>query len=241
MSPVTHRFVPLAILLVLLAGCAASGGAAPRPELVPTPAPSIEPITTPEAAFARIVAIEPRLAGIRPLDPEMIGQSSWYEATRAEGGYSVEVYVGWGDCMAGCIDHHTWTYLVATDGRVGLVAEDGSAIPADEWPSPAGTGKTGILGTAVAGPTCPVERPGDVSCLPRPVAGAEAIVTDEGGAEVARAFTDGAGRFFVELGAGSYRVVAQPVEGLMAYPDPIEVQVTEGEAVVELPYDTGIR
>ena len=240
-----RRLVPLAAVLVLLAAC--SGGAAlaptapPSDPSVPAPVASPDPVTTPEAAFARIVALEPRLAGIRPLDDEMIGQSSWYEATETEGGYEVEVYVGWGDCIAGCIDQHTWNFLVATDGRVALVNDEGAPVPPDEWPSPGGTGLTGILGTASAAPTCPVERPGDPNCLPRPVVNAPVVITDAQGEEVTRAFTDTTGRFFVELPAGSYVVVARPVEGLMSFPEPLEVEVSAGEATVELHYDTGIR
>jgi hypothetical protein len=64
---------------------------------------------------------------------------------------------------------------------------------------------------------------------------------DDGGAEVGRAASDGSGRFFVELPPGSYLVAGQPVEGLMAPPEPVEVEVTEGESTVELAYDTGIR
>jgi hypothetical protein len=240
MTTAVRRLVPLVIVLLVVAGCAASGTAASAPPS-PAPAPSAEPVTSAEDAFDRIVALEPRLAGIQPLDPEMIGGSSWYEATEADGGYAIDVYVGWGDCQSGCIDHHTWTYLVATDGRVALVAEDGSDVPAAEWPSPGGTGRTGILGTALAGPACPVEQPDDPDCLPRPVVQAPLVITDANGEEIARVLTDELGSFFVELPAGTYRIVARPVEGLMGFPEPIEIEVTEGEATVELQYDTGIR
>ena len=240
MTSAVRRLVPLLAVLVLIAGCASSGSAATAAP-APSAVASQEPVTTPEEAFARVVGLEPRFAGVRPLNPEMIGGSSWYDVSDADGGYSVDIYVGWGDCPAGCIDYHTWTFLVADDGRVALVAEDGSDVPPDEWPSPGGTGKTGILGLAAAGPTCPVEQPGDPACLPRPVVAAPVVITDPNGNEVARLLTDELGRFFVELPAGHYRVVARPVEGLMSYPDPIDVEVTEGEATVELSYDTGIR
>jgi hypothetical protein len=232
-----NRIAVLLIALFVASACGSGPGASPTPQPTPTPGP----VTSPEDAFARIVALEPRLAGTRPVDPDSIGNSSWYEADAVDDGYAVEVYVGWGDCMAGCSAHHSWRFAVAADGAVALIEEEGDAVPPGEWPSPGGTGRTGIFGTALAGPTCPVEQPGDASCEPRPVAGATVLVSDAQGGEAASAVTAADGTFFVELPAGSYSVAAQPVEGLMGFPDPIQVEVTQGEATIELPYDTGIR
>ncbi len=250
MRPVIRRLAVFLAVALLVVGCASSGaaslgpGSSPAPSAgaaSPAPAPSLEPVTDAEDAVARVVAFDPRLTGIMPLDPDFIGQSSWYEVSRVEGGYRVDVTIGWGDCPAGCIDRHTWSYLVADDGRVALVDEEGEPVPSSEWPSPAGTGKTGLLIRTVAGPTCPVERPDDPTCLPRPVPAANLVVTDPAGNEVARAVTDGGGAIFVELPAGEYEVVARPIEGYVAFPEPIDVVVTEGETPVELLYDTGIR
>ena len=108
-------------------------------------------------------------------------------------------------------------------------------------PAPAASGGTGIGGTAFAGPTCPVERPGDSACQPRPVEGAVIVVTDAAREEVGQATTDAQGRFFVPLAAGSYLVTAGDVQGLMGPPASQEVVVSEGEATIELEYDTGIR
>ena len=108
-------------------------------------------------------------------------------------------------------------------------------------PAPAASGGTGIRGVAVAGPTCPVERPGDSACQPRPVDGAVVVVTDPAGEEVGQATTDAEGRFFVPLAAGRYLLTAGDVDGLTGAPAPMEVVVTDGAATVELEYDTGIR
>ena len=108
-------------------------------------------------------------------------------------------------------------------------------------PVPAASGGTGIGGVALAGPTCPVERPGDSACMPRAVEGAVVVVTDRAGEEVGQATTDAQGRFFVPLPAGRYLVTAGDVDGLMGSPAPMEVVVSDGEATVELAYDTGIR
>jgi len=81
--------------------------------------------------MAAVVAAVPKFAEIGPLDPNMIGQSAWYEATPASGvgAFVVKIVMGWGDCPAGCIDQHTWTYAVAPDGSVTLLDEGGSPIP----------------------------------------------------------------------------------------------------------------
>ena len=108
-------------------------------------------------------------------------------------------------------------------------------------PAPAASGGTGIGGVALAGPTCPVERPGDSACMPRVVEGAVVVVTDRAGEQVGQATTDAEGRFFIPLPAGRYLVTAGDVDGLMGAPAPMEVAVSDGEATVELAYDTGIR
>ena len=107
--------------------------------------------------------------------------------------------------------------------------------------APAASGGTGIGGVAVAGPTCPVERPGDSACQPHPVEGAVIVVTDAAREEVGQATTDADGRFFVALPAGRYLVTAGDVEGLPNPPASMEVTVSDGEATIELTYDTGIR
>ena len=121
---------------VALAGC--SGGASqtgPAASSAPTPAsaapsvPSGAAVATPEDAVARVVAERPDLAGIVPFDSDRIGGCCWYEVSPADGGFDVEFRVGWGDCPAGCIDEHTWTYRVGVDGSVELVAEGGDPGP----------------------------------------------------------------------------------------------------------------
>ena len=119
-----------------------------------------------------------------------------------------------------------------------LAACSGGASSAPAGPAGGGSG---IGGVAVAGPTCPVERPGDSACQPHPVEGAVIVVTDAAREEVGQATTDANGRFFVALPAGRYLVTAGDVEGLMNPPASMEVVVSDGEATIELEYDTGIR
>ena len=108
-------------------------------------------------------------------------------------------------------------------------------------PSPIASPVGGISGITLAGPTCPVERPGDPACAPRPVAGATILIRDASGADAATIVTDASGRFRVALPPGVYTVVSQPIEGLMGNPAPVDVEVGDSDVTVELSYDTGIR
>jgi hypothetical protein len=242
----------VAIVVVLVAGLVAAACGGVAGSVVPSggdpssaPLPSREPVTTPEGAIAAVIAREPRLTGITGLDPDLIGQGTFYEVTPASGvgAYLVAVTVGWGDCQAGCIDEHEWLYAVQPDGTVILQSESGEPVPNDAWPSPGGDGRTGILLTAVAGPTCPVETvPPKPECAPRPVPGAVVDVLDVGGEPVTQVTLDAGGFAFVELEDGSYTLSGRAVEGLMGSPPPQSVTVADGAAVpIVLSYDTGIR
>ena len=247
----TLTAIATAILLVVLAGCSpaatpspsASGGPAPSA----SPAPSSTTISSPEAAAALVVASDPRFAGIGPKDPNLIGACCWWEASAGRDGYKVGIEIGWGDCPAGCINRHDWTFSVTTAGVVTLVSEQGPPVPSGVGAGGAGggggdgSGVIGIRGLATAGPVCPVVRPNDPNCADRPVVGATIHVLDEAGSEVALLETDRSGAFVVTLEPGRYRVVADPVEGLMRGPDPVDVEVGSTLALVQLSYDTGIR
>lgn len=101
---------------------------------------------------------------------------------------------------------------------------------------------TGLVITATAGPTCPVEQvPPDPNCAPRPVAGAIITMLDAKG-ESTGVVTDAAGTARVALRPGDYVVQAQAVEGLMGIPEPVKVTVVAGTMTpVSLAFDTGIR
>lgn len=233
----------IASMIVLVAGCASSAAPSSPPSPVPS-APIVGTVDTPEEAVAAVVAFEPRFEGITPVMPDVIGQSSWYTVIPASGvgAFIVEIQVGWGDCQAGCISRHVWTYVVQPDGSVALQSERGDPVPDDAWPKPGETGRTGIEGVAVAGPTCPVETVGDPACAPRAVPGATIVASEQGGAEVASVVTDLEGHFFLAVPAGSYVVTGRPVDGLMGEPKPIIVTVADdGLTGMQLDYDTGIR
>ncbi len=103
-------------------------------------------------------------------------------------------------------------------------------------------GPPNVTVTALAGPTCPVVRPGDPACDARPVVGAVVVIRDEGGAEVARVTTGPNGTAEASLPTGSFAFEAQPVDGLMGTPGPTIAAIEAGVAAsIELEYDTGIR
>lgn len=213
--------VPVALAaLVILSACAAG--------------PRASGVADAAAAVRLVLAEQDRFAGIGPRDDDLIGQSSWFEVAASDDGWEVVVRLGWGDCPAGCIDEHRWTYAVGRDGTVELLHEEGSDLP----------DASGVRGTVSAGPTCPVERdPPDPACAARPVAGAVLVFTDAAGTEVTRVASAADGTFSVELAPGAYRLTPEPVDGLMGTPGPIDVQVEAGGPMTELQvsYDTGIR
>jgi hypothetical protein len=216
----SRRVAPLLLVLALgLAACAAAPGGSP-------------PIDA-GAAVKLALAQQARFAGIGPYDGNLIGQAAWYQVADVEDGWQVVIRIGWGDCPAGCINEHRWTYAVGRDASVELIREEGDAL----------SDGTGVRGTVTAGPTCPVERePPDPACAERPVAGAVLVFTDTGGLEVARVTSAADGTFTVELSPGAYHVSAEPVEGLMGTPGPMDVEVEAGQPTeLQVSYDTGIR
>lgn len=100
-----------------------------------------------------------------------------------------------------------------------------------------------VRGLLVAGPICPVERqPPDSACSPRPVEGAVVKALNPAGEVRARAVSDAAGRFQLDLVPGDYTVEALPVEGYSGSPAPVTVTVSSAPVDVgTLMYDTGLR
>ena len=252
-----------ALLALVLLACGGAGSASPSP-IAPTPSPSTTPGATPAPgatpspspmpspggnlvvgsaaqAAALVFASDPRWAGMVPLRSDLIGASSWFEASEDATGFSVVITFGRGDCEAGCIEKHNWNYHVDPDGTVTLVDESGDPFAID----PVGhlPGDSHLNVKLTAGPVCPVEQnPPDPNCAPRNVANAEVVVYDPHGVEVARGTSDQDGMVSFDLPSGPYFVVAQPVEGLMGTPQPEAFSVIGGgTAGLLFEYDTGIR
>lgn len=251
--------VLLPLVLVALVACSAPGvpgasGSTAAPGATSSASPSAGAssgagpggarVTTADAAFAAVRARSPWFDGIGPKNPDLIGQAAWWEAKPAAGGaWALTVSVGWGDCQAGCIDRHAWQWLVAADGGLTFQGESGSPLPAGAAPGLGTVATTsGIGGIVRAGPTCPVERPGDSACADRTVGGAVLVVKDASGAEVARFTTDGSGLFRVDLAPGDYTLDPQPVASAIGVAPSQRVAVAAGRlTLVDVSYDTGIR
>jgi hypothetical protein len=132
----------IVLLLASLAFTGCASGAAPgsisspagfgSPPPGATVAPSASAaggVTSPDEAARRVLASDPRFADVTRKDPNAIGQCCWYQARQVEGGYQVDIVKGWGDCPAGCINSHRWTYAVAPTGQIQLIAESGDPLP----------------------------------------------------------------------------------------------------------------
>jgi hypothetical protein len=203
-----------ALLSVLAAACAATGTGT-------SPAPSNPGVADAASAMAAVRARSPLFDGIDQKDSNKIGQGSWWDAQAGANGWRVTVEVG----------------SLAFVGEQGAQLDD----PVLAQLQAASTAQ-GVGGWAFAGPTCPVERPGDSACGKRMVGGAVLVVTGADGREVARFTTDGSGLFRVHLDPGEYTVQASPVQGLMGTPGPATAEVQAGDEVwLDVAYDTGIR
>jgi len=122
------------LLVATLAACSAAGAPTPTPvpTVRPTPTPIVARVSSPADAAALVIATNPIFSGTIELRPDVIGASRWWTATALpSGGYRVELTIGWGDCMAGCIERHVWTFDVDANGAVKLVSETGDSVPSD--------------------------------------------------------------------------------------------------------------
>jgi hypothetical protein len=124
----------LAVLVTSLAACGAGAAStpSPAPTVRPTPTPIGARVATPGDAAALVIESNPMFAGTMELRPDVIGASRWWTAEPLpSGGYRVVLTVGWGDCPAGCIEHHVWTFDVDANGSFKLVGESGDPVPSD--------------------------------------------------------------------------------------------------------------
>jgi hypothetical protein len=99
---------------------------------------------------------------------------------------------------------------------------------------------SGVDGTVNASPTCPVER-ADEPCPPRPVQTQVRVVRADGSV-AAKANSDVAGRFRVEVSPGRYRLEADYPSGPGSGCTPVDVVVEAGNFThADIDCDTGIR
>ena len=154
MNPITRHLPPLVVsLLALLVAAACSSAAAPTqaPIVAPSPAasapassaPSDEltpvpgasaraPLSDADRAAAAVLATDPLFTNLQADNPDLIGQCCFYTVRQTADGWAVTVEIGWGDCPAGCIDKHRWTFTVDQAGAVTKTGETGPAVPSGE-------------------------------------------------------------------------------------------------------------
>ena len=132
----------MAALALAVAACGGAASVAPSATVRPSPTPVVGavPSPTPVAvvvgspfdAWTLVLPQNPVFAGAAPRMENAVGQSRFWVATPlGDGRFRIDVTIGWGDCPAGCIDRHVWSYEVFPDGRVELVSETGPEIPPD--------------------------------------------------------------------------------------------------------------
>lgn len=114
-----------------------------------------------------------------------------------------------------------------------------TATPEPPIPATATSGETGIAGTVLIGPQCPVVREGE-PCPDQPYE-ADIDVYGAAGKLVAQVRSDANGEFFVALAPGAYRLEPRSPRTL-PYASPQDVTVITGQvAQVVVQYDSGIR
>lgn len=71
-----------------------------------------------------------RIPGIGRVRPEwFLGVRSGVNLERTSGGLRLQYFVGWGDCAAGCIHGHWWTFETDGVGEARFVACGGDPLP----------------------------------------------------------------------------------------------------------------
>lgn len=118
----------------------------------------------------------------------------------------------------------------------------GSGCSGMTFSSPTPVPNSGIEGQILAGPQCPVERPGDPNCADKPYQGTVIVKTADGSREVTRFRSGNDGKFRVALDPGTY--LLDPQSTTSPFPRGIQqtVVVEPGKYLqVTVSYDTGIR
>jgi hypothetical protein len=151
MNPITRRLPPLVLIVpVLLVAAACSSAAAPtrEPNLDPSSAPASTapsdvltpvpgasasvPTSDADRAAAAVLVTDPLFTNLEPYNADLIGQCCFYTIRQTADGWAVTVEIGWGDCPAGCIDKHRWTFTVDKAGAVAKTGETGPAVPSGQ-------------------------------------------------------------------------------------------------------------
>jgi len=106
--------------------------------------------------------------------------------------------------------------------------------------SPTNGPKGRVSGQVLAGPTCPVEQPGDTNCEPVPVQGTVQFTQDGDVSDSVK--IEPSGNFSIEIPAGLYTVVIDTGDNIFPTCSPVDVEVVANvDSEVDVFCDTGIR
>jgi hypothetical protein len=181
-------FLPLALLLAAVAPVVAADES-PAPEVVPYLAPEYSgtlPIATPEDAHAAVLAAGGPFADFSLNDGALIGADKYYDVKGDPGSSAIWIVVytyGWNDCLAGCINGHSFVYQVdpltgaatfdshqgdelpadAPDDLVALAGRSGGATPEPEWRTV--TGEPTACPEGITEPNAPISSDTALPCL----------------------------------------------------------------------------
>lgn len=98
---------------------------------------------------------------------------------------------------------------------------------------------SGIMGKATLGPTCPVERPGEICS--KPYQGVIVVKNSDKTREVTRFTTDSDGLFRVKLQPGKYYLAIDPENRLPFLKEQLVEVKPDQFTEINLSLDTGIR
>ncbi|MEY3683323.1 MAG: hypothetical protein RIS62_33 [Chloroflexota bacterium] len=188
MRTLLKLFLPLALLLAAVAPVVAADES-PAPEVVPYLAPEYSgtlPIATPEDAHAAVLAAGGPFADFSLNDGALIGADKYYDVKGDPGSSAIWIVVytyGWNDCLAGCINGHSFVYQVdpltgaatfdshqgdelpadAPDDLVALAGRSGGATPEPEWRTV--TGEPTACPEGITEPNAPISSDTALPCL----------------------------------------------------------------------------
>ncbi len=144
--------------------------------------------------------------------------------------------LGWRRCAC----NHWRCRNVQVDMRCVIVMAAMSLISGCGTDTPLSDSIGRVSGHALAGPTCPVELPGDPNCQPNPVQGS--VQFSQGEDVVSSISLDAEGGFAAEVPAGTYTVTVDTGDTPFPVCTPVDVEVqADADAVVDISCDTGIR
>ncbi|MFH1650152.1 MAG: hypothetical protein ABIA93_06385 [Candidatus Woesearchaeota archaeon] len=142
--------------------------------------------------------------------------------------------------LASCISNSTEIVNQTSNTSGTLQNQSGNSTILPIEP-PQGT-PTGIIGTVLLGPTCPViQYPPNPKCADKPYQTTLMIL--QGGEEIATVESDANGQFAIYLGPGNY-TIRPVVEGDSRLPFASDMTVLVGRngwTNVTVQFDTGIR